>query len=350
MAKRPTQKSLFDDAPGDDPDRTKPEGDPAAPKKKASRVKVVEPASVSNAELEYAAAIPEEIRLGTSSWAFPGWEGLVYKDRVSDQKLSREGLAAYASHPLFRTVGLDRTHYAPMTTEQFREHAVQVPMDFRFLVKAHEACTIHRWPTHPRYGQRKGELNDRFLDPTYAARHCVEPMIEGLGEKAGPLLFQIAPQSMKEIGGAAGFIEKLHAFLSRLPKGPLYAVEVRNRELLTPEYDSALKDAGVLHCLNSLRRMPPLVEQWQRASAAKPKALLIRWMVHKSQDYESALDRYEPFNALVDEDPPTRDDIAKLAVEAALTKQQVYVIINNKAEGSAPLSIFKLAAEIAREL
>ena len=123
---------------------------------------------------------------------------------------------------------------------------------------------------------------------------------------------------------------------------------MRNRELLTPEYSAALADTGAVNCLTSLKRMPKLVEQWSKTRAQGGDLLVLRWMVHKSQDYESALDRYEPFDALVDEDAETREEIAALAVEAALQGQEVYVIVNNKAEGSAPLSIFALAKVLAR--
>jgi uncharacterized protein YecE (DUF72 family) len=356
--KKPRQGELFDTDPTP-PDRpgasgATPEGGSkdAAQKRRAKNTPgaaTVEPAAPAHDVVEAASSIPENVRLGTSSWAFPGWEGIVYAAKASDQKLSREGLRAYAAHPLLRTVGLDRTHYAPMSAEQFAAHAAQVPDDFRFLVKAHEACTLIRFPTHPRYGARKGQENDRFLDPEYAIEHCVEPMIAGLGNKAGPLLFQVAPQRLTEIGGAGAFVERLHSFLTRLPKGPRYAVEVRNRELLTSEYAAALADAGAVNCLTSLRRMPKLAEQWNRTRARDGNLLVLRWMVHKSQDYESALDRYEPFSALVDEDVETREEIAALAIEAALQGQEVYVIVNNKAEGSAPLSIFALAKVMARE-
>lgn len=345
----PRQGDLFDNAK-DTPRREDSDAptEKRAAKKRASAA-TIEPAAPSQDVLEYAASIPHEVRLGTSSWAFPGWEGIVYADKASDQKLSREGLRAYSAHPLLRTVGLDRTHYAPMSAEQYASHAAQVHDDFRFLVKAHEACTLIRFPSHPRYGARKGLENDRFLDPDYAIQQCIEPMVAGLGRKAGPLLFQVAPQSLKEIGGAGAFIDRLHAFLRRLPKGPRYAVEVRNRELLTAEYSAALADTGAVNCLTSLKRMPKLVEQWSKTRAQGGDLLVLRWMVHKSQDYESALDRYEPFDALVDEDVETREEIAALALEAALQGQEVYVIVNNKAEGSAPLSIFALARELARE-
>ncbi|MBI4880916.1 MAG: DUF72 domain-containing protein [Planctomycetes bacterium] len=310
----------------------------------------VEPAPVDPLDAEAAARLPAELRLGTSSWAFPGWTGIVYAEKASREQLSRAGLTAYARHPLFRTAGVDRTHYAPLSAAQFRAHAEQVGSDFRFLVKAHEALTIHRYPDHPRYGRRRGAENEMFLDVDHAVRAVIEPMLEGLGEKAGPLVFQVAPQDLRPLGGAAAFIDRLHAFLGRLPRGPLYAVEVRNRELLGARYAAALQDAGAVSCLTALSRMPALPEQWRASAAAEGRALVVRWMVHRGHTYESAAEQYEPFDRLVEEDEETRRAIVNLAAAAARAGKPCYVIINNKAEGSAPLSVFRLARAIAREL
>ncbi|WP_204320593.1 hypothetical protein, partial [Klebsiella pneumoniae] len=54
------------------------------------------------------------LRIGTSSWSYPGWDGLVYAGEYSDSMLARKGLAAYAQHPLLRTVSIDRGFYAPI--------------------------------------------------------------------------------------------------------------------------------------------------------------------------------------------------------------------------------------------
>ncbi len=313
----------------------------------------VEPAQPSDEVVQLASRVPASIRFGTSSWSFPGWAGIVFAEKASEQKLSREGLAAYARHPLFRAVGLDRTHYAPMSTEQFAAHAAQVPPDFRFLVKAHEACTIFQWPDHPRYGRRKGTSNELFLAVDHAARNVVEPAVAGLGSKLGTIVFQCAPQSMKPLGGPEAFLDRLHRFLAALPKlpaGSRYAVEVRNRELLTDAYAAALADAGAVNCLTSMGRMPSLAEQWARAKAGKGGLLVVRWMVRRDETYESAVEKYEPFDRIVDEDPLTRLEIAQLAIQAAADEQEVIVVANNKAEGSAPLSLIALARTICEEM
>ena len=59
--------------------------------------------------------------------------------------------------------------------------------------------------------------------------------------------------------------------------------------------------------------------------------------------YEEAKERYVPFNALVDEDPEGRAQITALALEATHARQETFIIANNKAEGSAPLTLCKLA-------
>ena len=73
----------------------------------------VAPAAPDPALAALGASLPATIRLGTSSWSFPGWKGLVYAGRHSESALARDGLRAYSQHPLLRTVGVDKTYYRP---------------------------------------------------------------------------------------------------------------------------------------------------------------------------------------------------------------------------------------------
>jgi uncharacterized protein YecE (DUF72 family) len=203
--------------------------------------------------------------------------------------------------------------------------------------------------TSGRYAQRGGERNERFLEPGYATDQVVAPCVEGLGAKAGPILFQFSPQPLQAIGGPGLFAQRLHAFLERLPRGPLYAVELRNAALFTAAYRAALADAGAVHCFNVHPSMPPIHEQLRLAGSATGAALVVRWMLHPTQRYAAARDRYEPFDRLVDEDPDSRNTIAEMCLEAAAAGYPAIVIANNKAEGSSPLTVCKLAERIAQE-
>ncbi len=294
------------------------------------------------------AQMPQGLRLGTSSWAFPGWAGLVYGRRVGEQMLSREGLGAYSRHPLLRAVGVDRTFYAPLSTDEFRCYAQLVPPDFRFVVKAHAALTtpIDR---QARNIAVQPDI-DRFLDLRYAIDRIITPVAEGLGERLGALLFQFPPLGLPYARDPQLFVDALGAFLDQLPRGPQYAVEVRNREVLGPEYADALARNGVTHCFNVHPRMPSVLDQAELLGDHSwlSGAAVIRWMLHPTQDYEAARERYFPFDRIVDPDAANRAAVATLVERILGRGNEAIVIANNKAEGCAPLSLFGLARELGR--
>ena len=293
--------------------------------------------------------LPAGIHLGGSTWSFPGWAGLVYDRVYPPSKLAREGLAAYARHPLLRGVGIDRTHYTPVEAHELAQYQEEVreeaPGHFRFLVKAHDACTLARFPDHARYGVQRGQENTLFLDPKYAADQVVAPFAEGLGTgtDAGALLFQFAPQSL---GTPGGFAERLHAFLSALPRGPVYAVELRNRELITADYGDALAAVGACHCHNVHSRMPDVRVQARLAGSSRGPMTVVRWLLGPGMKYEEAGRLYAPFNRLAAPDPAGRRAVADLAREAQAAGRPFLCTINNNAEGCAPLSVVELAREI----
>src|SRR6188472_3426594 len=76
-------------------------------------------AEVSEELRGLATRLPPTLRLGTSSWSFPGWQGFVWDRKASTELLAKQGLKTYAQHQLFRTVGIDRTYYAPVPAQVF---------------------------------------------------------------------------------------------------------------------------------------------------------------------------------------------------------------------------------------
>jgi uncharacterized protein YecE (DUF72 family) len=321
-------------------------GDEEPAARSRGRRKAVHLAQSARSFRETAGRLPKQVRLGTSSWSFPGWAGLVFDGDFSEQILAKRGFAAYAAHPLFGTVGIDRTYYRPVDAATFEAYAADAGDNFRFLVKAHDHLTIPRFPSHPRYGAKKGERNERFLDASYARDAVVAPFVEGLGERAGPLLFQFSPLGVRTQREAGRFAERVQAFADALPKGPLYAFEVRDAAIVGKAWFEALASAGAVHCANVHPTVPTVAEQLRTAGRTRPPAVVVRWMLGGSLGYEEARRRYAPFDRLVDEDVATRTQIADAAVEAAVADVPVYVIANNKAEGSAPLTLAALARSI----
>lgn len=311
--------------------------------------------SAPDSPLHQAPPLPAGIRLGTSSWFFPGWRGLVYDRLHPEPALSRHGLAAYGEIPLLRTVSLDRTFYAPISTADYQRYARQVPAGFSFVVKAPAlVCDALK-----RDEEGRGRVaNPHFLDSGIAAREFIVPCLDGLGAKAGPLVFQISPLPHDLLEDSVTLVERLAAFFAALPSQlgtlrPLYALELRNAELLTPRLMKMLAGAGVRYCLGLHDRMPEVERQetaLQALDRLSPGPLVVRWNLHRGFRYQAAKQRYEPFDRLVDEDPETRLVLARMAVRAFTQGQGVWITANNEAEGSAPLSLLKLAEEIAKLL
>ncbi|RPH43714.1 MAG: DUF72 domain-containing protein [Burkholderiales bacterium] len=297
------------------------------------------------------------LRLGTSSWSFPGWQGLVWDAPPSpyaEGRLSRAGLPAYASHPLLSAVGIDRGFYAPIGVDDYARYAAQVPDGFRFLVKAPGGVTdALRRDEHG----RGREPNPHFLDAAAAIDRFVAPAVEGLGATLGTLLFQFSPLPAPMLADPPAWVAALRRFLEALPRalpaGAGLAIELRDASLLTPRLVDALRDCGVAYCIGLHDRMPPVARQLRaldRLHGGGTGPLVARWTLHAGIGYEAARHRYAPFDALVDPDPASRLPLAAACAATLIAGQPVTVIVNNKAEGSAPRSLVLLAEAIAAAL
>lgn len=290
--------------------------------------------------------------LGTSSWNFSGWRGLVWDDEdYGETDLSRHGLAAYASHPLLRTVSLDRTFYRAIDAATYARLARQTPDHFRFVVKVPSEITdaVVRAPHN---GAPLIE-NPFFLDPQRALAQAVAPAVEGLGPKLGALVFQISPLPVAWLRNPTAFHERLAALwrtvLPAMPASALTAIELRDARMLTPRLTSQLAAHGVSYCIGLHDRMPDAARQTSAARTTGRGDLICRWNLHQGLRYNQAKAQWAPFDKLQAPDPDTRAALAQAVVATLAEGYRAFVTINNKAEGSAPLSVVELAKAILRE-
>jgi uncharacterized protein YecE (DUF72 family) len=334
-----------------------PEESPVKPaiRTKAGQAKV-NPQPPNAAHVELASALPARSRLGTSSWNYPGWAGLVWEGSYAEAQLSKHGLAAYAQHPLFRTVSLDRAFYRPLTASQYAAYAAQVGDDFRFVVKAPALVT------DATVRGEKGQAvqpNPAFLNAELAVLEFAQPALTGLGHKLGALVFQISPLPSALHGRVPEVLARLAVMLKALPSlkeqapDAVVAVEVRDPLWLlpkfVPEFVAVLRDSGATYCLGLHAKMPPIEGQLPLLRALWPGPLVCRWNLHRmhgAYGYEDAAELYEPYSKLVDVDPATRATLAKVVNATTQAGYNAYVTVSNKAEGCAPLSVVGLAGEI----
>ena len=320
-----------------------------APKRRRAGI---QPQPVEESQAALAAALSPRIRLGTSSWSYPGWQGIVWAGRHGESNLSRNGLSAYAQQPLHRAVSIDRGFYQSLTASQYERYAQQVPEDFRFTVKAPSLVTDAQVRTEDGRGR---QANTAFLDARLAIQEFIEPAIAGLGTRIGALVFQLSPLPLSMLGRMPEQLDRLHAMLAALPSlrdvapEAVVAVEVRDPEWLTPDFVAVLKDTGARYCLGLHPKLPPIQDQLPLLRAMWPGPLVCRWNLHRVHGpfgYEDAEKKYGEYAAIMDPDPETRAVLAKVVRATAEAGQPAYVTISNHAEGSAPLSLRALAREI----
>src|SRR5262245_59096137 len=291
---------------------------------------------------------PLRARFGTSSWAYEGWQGLVYQRTYPKSRFSADTLAEYARYavegrPLFRTVGIDHSFYRPAGAKQLAHYAEQVPEDFRFCSKVWEELTIQTYAEHPRYGAKAGKANPQFLDVDAFQDLVLAPAQEGLGPKLGPFIFEFQRWGLEP----ASFLDALDRFLDKLPSGPHYATEVRNPALLGSRYRDMLKAHGVAHVYNHWTSMPPLSDQHRLLESTFTAPFVVfRLLTPLGLAYEKAVERYKPYDRIVAEQPRMRQDTVALVQQALAADTSPYVLVNNRAEGCAPLTVQALTDEL----
>jgi uncharacterized protein YecE (DUF72 family) len=292
-----------------------------------------------------AARLPPNVRFGTSTWSFPDWAGIVYSRRTSVTELAREGLAEYARHPLLTTVGIDRSYYAPIPREDLRRYAGQLPAGFPCCAKAPEAVTSAVQPARSKNAPRGP--NPDFLNPVPFLEEMLGPFADSFREHTGPFVFQFPPAPASLSPGPREFAERLDRFLGALPGDFQYAVELRDASLLTPEYRSVLARHGVAHVLNYVTAMPMPAAQAETVPIEAAPFAVIRLLLPPGTRYAERGQALKPFERLGDPDDEMRSEVVALARRAVAAGIPVSVLVNNKAEGCAPLTIRALAELLA---
>jgi uncharacterized protein YecE (DUF72 family) len=162
------------------------------------------------------------VHIGTSGWVYPHWRGAFYPDKLPE----REWLAFYAAH--FSSVEINRSFYRLPSRENFAAWKAATPEGFVFAVKA------SRFITH----MKKLKEPERTLPPLLEA-------VAGLGEKVGPLLFQLPPSWHANA-------TRLRSFLDALPTDVKAAFELRDPTWHTQAIFDVLAEFNAAFCVYDL--------------------------------------------------------------------------------------------------
>lgn len=162
------------------------------------------------------------IHIGTSGWQYHHWLGPFYPHGTKQNEL----FAFYSKH--FATVELNNPFYHLPKKSSFEKWNDQAPSGFVFAVKA------SRYITHLKKLRDAKEPLEKMLD-NYS----------GLGEKLGPILFQLPPRWHYNH-------ERLSAFLDLVPANIEFTFEFRDHTWLHEECYGLLRERGVAFCIHDL--------------------------------------------------------------------------------------------------
>jgi uncharacterized protein YecE (DUF72 family) len=282
--------------------------------------------------------------IGTSSWKYEGWRGMlydearyVYRGKFARARFERLCLEEYAE--VFKTVCVDGAYYNFPRREYLEGLSDQVPDDFRFGFKVTDAITIKKFPNLDRFGGRAGHDNRDFLNADLFATAFLKPC-EHIRPKVGVLMFEFSRFYPGDYEHGRDFLADLDPFLAKLPKGWPYAVEMRNKHWLVPEYFQCLARHGVAHVFNSWDAMPSVSEQITLpGSVTNPGMIAARFLLKPGRKYEEAVKAFEPYNETKEVNEEARKAIATL-IQLALKATggnlvRALIFINNRLEGNA---------------
>lgn len=299
-----------------------------------------------------AALASQGVFIGTSSWKYEGWRGLIYDEqrylynrKFATTRFERDCLAEYAE--TFPTVCVDAGYYQFPTPPYLYGLAAQVPESFQFGFKVTDEITIKTFPNLPRFGQRAGRPNPHFLDPELFRNAFLSPC-EGHRSKIGPLIFEFSTFHKGDFEHGRDFVAALDQFLGALPRGWNYAVELRNKTWLQPEYFAMLRSHNVAHVYNSWSRMPSVPEQMAMADSDTADFLVSRLLLRPGRTYEGAVKAFEPYKAIQDEYGEMRESVKAMVERLCKKGRKGWIYINNRLEGCAPLTIDAITEVLTR--
>jgi len=171
---------------------------------------------------------------GASGYSFKEWCGTFYPDKMDPDAM----LPFYAAR--LPSVEINNTFYRMPRTSMLENWAQITPPAFRFAIKASRRIT------------HMGRLK---IDSVADSVDYLYKNLASLGDKRGPVLFQLPPNLKKDVA-------RLTAFLAILPADHSAAFEFRNDTWFADDVYEALKGVGASLCFSEREddTPPPLVE------------------------------------------------------------------------------------------
>jgi uncharacterized protein YecE (DUF72 family) len=196
------------------------------------------------------------LRVGTSAFTAPGWEGTFYPSGMQP----RDFLSYYATQ--FNTVEVDSTFYRTPAVSTVEGWARKTPDAFIFSLKVPQIIT-----------------HEKILQDCQAEFEQFVSVARLLGEeKRGPLLLQFPYFNKTKFKSGKEFLARLAPFLKKLPQGCDFVVEIRNQQWLSAEFFDLLREHRVAFALIDQPWMPRPAELFDKFDPITASFTYVRWL------------------------------------------------------------------------
>lgn len=283
------------------------------------------------------------LRIGTCSWKYDSWKGLIYE--ADKDYRPYDYLQDYAKH--YNTVEIDQWFWSLFPSgaklpniETVKIYTDSVPDDFLFTIKAPNSITLthHYAKQSSRYKNIANQPNPHFLNIDLLKRFL--DTLQAMGNKLGPVMFQFEYLNRQKMSSFKVFIDKLSEFFDQAPKEFDYAVEIRNPNYLKQSFFKFLKDMSVSPILLEGYYMPSIIKVTEELDILSDKPLIIRLMGPDRKKIENLTG--EKWDKIVAPKDESLNSVANIIEQNIGLKRKVFVNVNNHYEGCAALTIERL--------
>jgi uncharacterized protein YecE (DUF72 family) len=267
-------------------------------------------------------------RIGTCSWNYDSWVGLLYKKPLPN---SLAYLPEYAKK--YNTVEIDSWFYKIPNDTDVLEYSNSVPADFLFTCKAPQMLTQVF-----KYGTK--EKNPLFLS-TDLFKEFYDRIIQ-MKHKINSIIFEFEYINKEKMNSFSDFSIAFQNFINNIPRNIPISLETRNGNYLTDSYFSMLLDNDIAHVFSEKIYMPSICEIIDKNKNKLTNKVVIRLLGGDRKIIEEKTNN--TWNSIVDEKNVT--PIVNRVIDLLDLGKNITVNINNHYEGSAPLTINKFISEM----
>ena len=252
------------------------------------------------------------IHLGTSAFTAAGWDGSFYPEGMKPA----DYLTYYATK--FDTVEVDSTFYRTPSATIVRGWYEKTPKGFIFAAKVPQVIT-----------------HEKVLKDCETEIKTFLTTMENLGEKLGPLLFQFGYFNKNAFIGVNDFLARLVPFMKKFPKDQKFAVEIRNKNWLVPQFVEALRERKVALALIDQSWMPRPSQIFDKLDPITSDFTYVRWL----GDRKGIEQRTKIWDEVVVDRSGEISEWVEILRKVHKRKIQIFAFANNHYAGHAPATV-----------